>query len=152
MTAPTRRELLLAGLAAPALLTARPLLAAEPEIFIRRGAAIGGTDTVAYFAGDGPVPGQKAHKVEWRGAEWHFADPANAETFATDPTAHAPQFGGYCAYALSKGSLAPSVPEAWTLHRDQLFLNASLRARELWLEDMEANIAKAREYWPGILG
>ena len=70
----------------------------------------------------------------------------------TDLLGHAPQFGGYCAYALSKGSLAPSVPEAWTLHRDQLFLNASLRARELWLEDMEANIAKAREYWPGILG
>lgn len=100
MTVPTRRRLLLAGLAAPAVLAARPLFAAEPEVYVRRGAAIGGTDPVAYFAGNGPVPGQKAYKVSWRGAEWRFADPANAETFAADPTAHAPQFGGYCAYAL----------------------------------------------------
>ena len=85
-------------------------------------------------------------------AIWQFASATNADTFQADPTAYAPQFGGYCAYAASLGYLAPTMPEAWTLYDGKLYLNANLRARELWLQDVPGNIAKGEANWPGILG
>lgn len=132
-------------------LALRPALAAEPPVF-QNPIAINGTDPVAYFTASKPVAGSSAHKVMWNGAEWHFSSAKNAATFEASPEAYAPVFGGYCSYAASKGYLAPTVPEAWTIYENRLYLNFSLRARELWLEDVPGNIAKGQANWPGILG
>ena len=51
----------------------------------------------------------------------------------------------------SLGYLATTIPEAWTIYEGKLYLNASLRARELWLRDIPGNIAKGQANWPGIL-
>lgn len=149
----TRRSLLALAAAAPAgLLLSRPALAREPETFQRGGIAIGGTDPVAYFTEAAPVMGRADTSLMWMGATWTFASTANRERFEADPTAFAPVFGGYCAYAASNGYLAPTVPEAWTVHENRLYLNANMRARELWLQDIPGNIAKGQANWPGILG
>ena len=148
-----RRQLLTATLVTPALLSLpRTALAREAEIYSEGGIAIDGSDAVAYFAGNGPVPGKSGFQLMWKGATWRFADAASMARFEADPMGFAPQFGGYCAFAASRGYLAPTTPEAWTVHDGQLFLNANLSARELWLADLEANIAKGRANWPGILG
>lgn len=156
---PTRRQALSllsapALLAAPALLGLAPsaALAREPEIFAIDGVAIRGTDPVAYFTEGAPMAGAAAHAVARGGAEWRFATRAAREAFEMDPDRYAPRFGGYCAYAASKGYLAPTVPEAWTVYEGRLYLNANLRARELWLADVPGNIAKGEANWPGILG
>ncbi len=149
----TRRAALRLGLAAPAvILASRSALAREPEIYQEAGIAIDGSDPVAYFAGNGPVPGATPHEAMWKGATWRFDSAENARAFADRPESFAPQFGGYCAFAASRGYLAPTIPEAWTIYEGQLFLNANLRARELWLQDIPGNIAKGRANWPGILG
>ncbi|MCA2011455.1 YHS domain protein [Cereibacter sphaeroides] len=153
----TRRTLLSAALApallAPAVIILRPspAQAREPEVF-QNPIAINGIDPVAYFSAGGPVAGIAAHGVSWNGATWHFASPENAEAFRQSPATYAPVFGGYCAYAASRGYLAPTVPEAWTIHEGRLYLNASLRARTLWLRDIPGNIAAGQANWPGILG
>jgi hypothetical protein len=148
----TRRHLMGLALAAPALsLMPRAALAREPEIYASGGVAIDGSDPVAFFDEAGPVPGGAASH-DWKGATWRFASADNAARFAADPESFAPQFGGYCAYAASRGYLAPTIPEAWTVYEGQLFLNASLRARRLWLRDVPGNIAKGRANWPAILG
>lgn len=152
MPDPTRRLILTAALAAPVLWLARPALAREPEIYAENGVAIDGSDAVAYFDGNGPVAGSQDHAVDWNGAVWQFGTADTAAAFQADPTVYAPQFGGYCAYAASRGYLAPTIPEAWYLHDGKLYLNASLRARELWLRDIPGNIAKGEANWPGILG
>ncbi len=149
----TRRHTLGLMLSAPALImAARPALAREPDIYQEAGVAIDGSDAVAYFDGNGPVAGSADHQVTWNGAIWQFASAENAQKFSDDPSAYAPQFGGYCAYAASKGYLAPTQPDAWTLYEGKLYLNANLRARELWLKDVPGNIAKGNANWPGILG
>ncbi|WP_270727982.1 YHS domain-containing (seleno)protein [Shimia sp. Alg240-R146] len=132
-------------------LTSNVALAAEPEVF-QNPTAINGYDPVAYFTEGKPVEGSGANVVEWNGANWHFATARNAAKFLENPEAFAPVFGGYCAYAASKGSLAPTVPEAWTIHENKLYLNFSLRAQELWREDIPGNIEKGLANWPGILG
>lgn len=149
----SRRSALGLALSAPAVLVlSRPAMAREPEIYTEGGIAIDGSDTVAYFAENGPVAGNAAHEVEWNGANWRFVSTQNASAFSANPEKFAPQFGGYCAFAASRGYLAPTTPEAWTVYEGQLFLNANLRARELWLQDIPGNIAKGRANWPGILG
>lgn len=144
---PTRRSLILTSALLPLALPGLAI-AAEPDILSYDGAAIGGYDPVAYFTEDRPVKGDPAHSVMWKGAEWRFATEENRARFAADPEAYAPKYGGYCAYAASKGYVAPTVPEAWAVHDGRLYLNFSLRARTLWAEDIPGNIARADALWP----
>lgn len=128
-----------------------PAHAHEPEVF-QNPIAISAHDPVGYFNEERPVPGLAEHAVTWNGATWHFGSALNAARFAADPEAYAPVFGGYCAYAASRGYLAPTIPEAWAVFEGKLYLNASLRARTLWARDVQANIAAGHRNWPGILG
>ena len=139
------------GLIAATPLFASPAFAASPEIFAVDGVAIRGTDPVAYFTQGEPVAGTAEQAVMWKGATWHFASAENMALFEADPEAYAPQYGGYCAYAASKGGIATSVPEAWTIHEGKLYLNFSLRVRGFWAEDIPGNIALADANWPSIL-
>lgn len=150
---PDRRAVLGALAAIPVLgLTARHALAREPETFQVDGLAIRGIDPVAYFTDEAPIEGSAVFSLSYNGAEWRFVSAENRDRFEADPEKYGARFGGYCAYAASKGYLAPTVPEAWTVYEDRLYLNASLRARTLWIEDIPGNIAKGEENWPGILG
>lgn len=147
-----RRTLLTVAAAAPAaLFLSRPAMAASPHVYSDNGIAIRGADPVAFFTDGAPVQGNADHALMWEGTTWHFANMANMEAFMADPTAYAPQYGGYCAFALSKGSLASSVPEAWTIHEGKLFLNYSVNVRQVWSEDIPGNITLAEGYWPSIL-
>jgi len=146
------RRTMITGLAATGLFAPTALWAREPDVFQTDGVAINGTDPVVYFTDGKPDSIFNAHRAQWNGAEWHFDSAENAQTFIADPEAYAPVFGGYCAYAASLGYLAKTVPEAWTIYEGKLYLNASLRARELWRRDIPGNIAKGQANWPAILG
>jgi len=149
----TRRALLTSLAATPvaAIVLTRPVMAAEPQVFSDNGIAIRGADPVAYFTQGEPVIGSADHAVMWNGTTWHFASAENMELFMGDPEAYAPQYGGYCSFAMSKGYIATSVPEAWTIHEDKLYLNYSVNVRQVWSEDIPGNIELANGYWPTIL-
>lgn len=148
----TRRSLL-AGFATAPLIPAFAQMAqaASPSVFNTGGVAINGYDPVAYFTEGRPVEGLAEFTADWDAATLQFASAANRDMFLADRERFTPNFGGYCAYAASLGYLAPTQPEAWTVYEDRLYLNANLRARELWLKDVPGNIAKGRANWPGIL-
>ena len=147
-----RRTLAKLTLAAPALLIARPALARESEVYQEGGIAIDGSDPVGYFTQNGPVPGKPDFTVQYKGATWRFADQGSADAFAANPSAYEPQFGGYCAWAVSRGYTASTVPEAWTIHNDKLYLNFSRRIRRKFERNLEENIARAEANWPQVLG
>lgn len=125
--------------------------ARESDVF-QNPLAINGIDPVGYFEQRHPIPGTTEHKLSWNGAEWIFANQGNADKFDANPESYAPIFGGYCAFAASRGYIAPTIPEAWTIYDGRLYLNASLRAQELWLKDVPGNIRAGLENWPSILG
>ncbi|MEM6423149.1 MAG: YHS domain-containing (seleno)protein, partial [Pseudomonadota bacterium] len=106
---------------------------------------------VAYFVQGGPKPGRAAHAATWNGTTWHFASAENRERFLADPAVYAPQYGGYCAWAVSRGYTAPTVPEAWEIVDNRLYLNFSLGVRARWRRDIPGNIARANANWPGVL-
>ena len=114
------------------------------------GVAIEGTDPVAYFTEGRAVAGSKQLTIEWNGAKWRFASAANLALFKANPERYAPQYGGYCAWAVSLGSTASIVPEAWKIVDDKLYLNYSKGVQETWAQDIPGNIAKGDANWPGI--
>jgi len=150
------RRILLGTAAAAVVAAATPLLPARrglaDEVYTsRRGGAIRGTDPVAYFTEGKPVPGSREFTAEWQGAEWRFASAGNRDLFLADPEAYAPQYGGYCAWAVAQGYTASTVPEAWEIVDGKLYLNYSLGVREQWRQDIPGNIRKGDANWPGVL-
>ena len=143
--------------AALRLMAATPALAALPAfsqtapVFSENAVALRGADPVAYFTEGTNRVGSPDLAAMWNGATWHFTTAANRDAFAGAPEAYAPQYGGYCAFAMSRGYIAPSVPEAWTIFENRLYLNFSLSVRTQWARDIPGNIARANQYWPGIL-
>ncbi len=115
------------------------------------GLAVQGHDPVAYFIDGRPVAGDPAHALDWNGATWRFASADNRARFAADPTAYAPQFGGYCAWATSQGYIAPGHAPFWRIVDGHLYLNYSERAQELWSEDIPGAIARGEANWPRVL-
>ena len=113
--------------------------------------AIDGTDTVAYFTEGKAVKGSSGFTHRWKGVAWRFKDAANRDAFAASPEKYSPQFGGYCAWAVSRGYTASIDPEAWKIYRGKLYLNYSKGVQAQWVEDIPGNIAKAESHWPGVL-
>ncbi len=112
--------------------------------------AASGHDVVAYFTRNEPVEGSTEYRVEWRGAEWRFANADHLERFREDPARYAPAYGGYCAYAVAEGTTAPGDPDYWAIHEGRLYLNYDAEVQQQWHADREAYIAAADEYWPEV--
>lgn len=149
-----RRTLLALGASLPVLaMTANAGFAqSPPEFYAEDGIAIDGTDPVAYFTEGAPVAGDPAITHDWMGATWRFASAANKDAFVVDPEAYAPQFGGYCAWAVSEGHTASTTPEAWSVVDGKLYLNYSRCLQRRWEKDISGNISRATANWPKILG
>lgn len=113
--------------------------------------AVSGYDTVAYFTEGKPVKGSSEFSVEYKGAQWHFANAANLATFQSDPDRYAPQYGGYCAWAAAHGSLAKGDPEQWHIEDDKLYLNVNATIKAQWLADKDKFIEQADEIFPSLL-
>ena len=129
------------------------MLAAAPKPVNtdRHGVAVNGYDVVAYFTDMQPVKGTPEFTHEWNGATWQFASASHRDLFAANPEKYTPAYGGYCAWAVSKGSTAPIDPEAWTIVDGRLFLNYSMSIRKKWEADRASRIAMADANWPAVL-
>ena len=114
------------------------------------GTAIEGTDAVAYFTQGKPVEGSSDFTAHWKGAKWRFASAGNRDLFKADPEKYAPQFGGYCAFAVSRGYTASIDPKAWSIVNGKLYLNYSLGVRAQWNEDVPGNIRLGEKNWPKL--
>jgi YHS domain-containing protein len=150
MTKPSRLLLALAALATP-LAFAAPALADGGIYVASAKIAVGGYDTVSYFRGQGaPAKGSAQFKVSWKGAEWRFANAANAAAFKANPAAFAPQYGGHCSWAIAQGYLAPGDPTAYDIVGGKLYLNYDQGIRAKWRKDMSGFIAKSGPNWAKI--
>ena len=120
------------------------------EIDLQQGYALKGYDPVAYFAEGGPAPGKAAINYQWRGATWLFSTPEHRAAFMADPALYAPQFGGYCAFAVSRGTTADGDPLQWAIVDGKLYVNTNALAMELWDKDRPGNIQAGNTNWPLI--
>jgi YHS domain-containing protein len=114
----------------------------KPEYFITDKGAINGYDPVAYFEENKPVKGNEKISLKWKEAEWYFASQKNLELFKANPEKYAPQYGGYCAFGMSRGYKANTLPEAWTIADGKLYLNYNLDVRTEWSKKQKEFINK----------
>jgi hypothetical protein len=148
-----RRQAVLVPLAVAAALVCGPAQARSPEIYtgILSATAAGGHDPVAYFTEGRPVEGRRDITFTWKGVTWRFASENNRDAFKADPAAYAPQYGGYCAWAVSQGYTAKGDPKHWRIVDGKLYLNYDARVHRDWAKDIPGHIAKANANWPKVL-
>jgi hypothetical protein len=145
----TRRQLLLAAPCAAAVtLNGKSLV--DPVNKDGNGAAVEGYDVVAYFDQGRPAMGSPAFSHSWMGATWRFASQQSRDRFAADPARYAPQYGGYCSWAVSQGYTAKIDPEAWKIVNGKLYLNYNKKVQQKWERDAPALIEKANRNWPNL--
>jgi YHS domain-containing protein len=149
------RNLSLKALAAAIVLAAgnpAPAMAGEPAVYTAPFSklAIEGYDPVSYFSGS-PTKGDPRFSQTHKGVEYRFASAANLARFRADPDAYLPQYGGYCAWAVSRGYTAKGDPRAWKLVGGKLYLNYDAKVQERWAADVPGNIEKANKNWPQVL-
>lgn len=145
----TRRTALFAGVAA--LFVPATAFAKAKPVYTEGKIAIDGSDAVAYFTQSKPVAGSKDHSLQYNGSTWLFSSAENKAKFEANPEAYAPQYGGYCAYAMARGAVAPTVPEAWRIVDGKLYLNFSKAIQKKWQKDIPGEIKKADANWPRAL-
>ncbi|MBU2644003.1 YHS domain-containing protein [bacterium] len=144
-------KMLLLMMTAMLLFAAEGLAASEIYTGFFSSDAVGGYDTVAYFTEGRPVKGLKAFKTKYKGANWYFSSRENLETFQDNPTRYAPQYGGYCAWAVANGDTAKGDPLQWTIHNNKLYLNYNEEIKNKWLDNIETFITRGDANWPGVI-
>jgi YHS domain-containing protein len=121
-----------------------PIAAVNTE----RGLAIKGYDPVSYFTTGKPTPGLAQYSTTYKGATYRFASAANRDQFIAAPEKFVPQYGGYCAYAISLNKIADIDPDQWAIVNNKLYLNNGFFAQSLWSLDKSGNIVNGDHNWP----
>lgn len=130
------------------------VLAKEPPVYTGffSHVAVSGYDTVAYFTQGHPVKGDSHIVAHYNGADWYFASEENKAKFVASPDKYAPQYGGYCAWAVSQNRTASADPTKWRIVDGKLYLNYDADIQQKWEKDIPGFINQANKYWPGVLG
>ena len=132
------------------LATTTGVFAAEKSLLNldKEGVAIQGHDPVAFFTVKAPVKGQPEFSSEYHGAKYWFRSAKSKAMFDTEPAKYEPQFGGYCAFGVSKGRLIEIDPAAFQIVDGRLLLQYSKGVRDDFNKDAAGNLKKAEENWP----
>ena len=113
--------------------------------------AVGGYDVVAYFDEGSPVKGNPKYHLQLLDAEWRFKNQANLLKFEAEPERYMPQYGGYCAWAVSQGNTAKGDPRFWRIVEGKLYLNYDDDVQKTWESDIPGFIESADKNWPSLL-
>ena len=111
------------------------------------GVAIDGFDPVSYFIDTEPQPGKPDFEYVWQGVPWYFESAANRDVFIRNPDVYAPQYGGHCVTALSRGYLSDGKPQLFVIEALKLYLFYSTANRDAFLLSKPATLKTAAENW-----
>lgn len=120
--------------------------------------AIGGFDPVAYRleGGGEPLRGKSSLEVRFQGVTYRFANEANRGAFLDDPQRYEPLYGGWCAWAMTKGKKVEVDPESFLVEEDRLLLFYDgwfNDTRKEWLEEGGVKLRpKADQSWRELSG
>jgi YHS domain-containing protein len=114
--------------------------------------AIKGYDTVAYFKTVKALKGNESFTFKWHDMTWYFSTKENRDLFAANPEQYAPQYDGYCAWAMTEARKAQTDPEIWKIVNGKLYLQCSQASYEKWSRDIPGNIKKADMNWLNFIG
>lgn len=138
--------LLAVGLALPVFAQTKTLLNLD-----KSGVAIQGYDPVAFFTDHKSVKGDPKFLIKHDGAIYFFASKEHKDLFKENPAKYEPEFGGYCAYGVSRNKLVEIDIDAFQIVDGRLLLQYSKGVRDDFNEDAKGNLAKADANWPVLV-
>ena len=117
-----------------------------------QGVILDGYDPVAFFTDNKPVKGDPKFQFTYDKATYYFASQEHLDAFKANPEKYKPQFGGWCAYAVSLGRVAPIDVNTFSIVNERLVIQHNQRAVNGWNKDVQGNLALADKYWPKVAG
>jgi len=148
------RKLSAIGLASAlaAVVIAAPSHAEAPALLNldRNGIILDGYDAVAFFTDGRPVKGVPEFKASYRGATYWFASASHRDAFEKEPARYEPQFGAFCAYAVSQGRTAAIDVNTFSIVDGRLVLQHNPKAVRLWNENVKGHLEDADALWPTV--
>jgi YHS domain-containing protein len=97
-----------------------------------------------------PVIGSPFITSTYRGATYLFASREDKVEFDKSPAKFEPQYGGYCAYSMSKGERHGIDPKAFRIYKGKLYVCGSPEQLREFSTNIDANISKADQNWLNI--
>ena len=119
----------------------------KSPIYSTSSGALDGYDPVAYFKFNKAIMGKNRYTCKWEYATWYFINHEHQRLFMENPEKYAPEFDGYCAYAMAKGKKCKIDPESWEIVNGKLYLNYGPGIHRKWLKNRSEFIRKANENW-----
>ena len=120
----------------------------------KSGLILQGYDAVSYFKAKEPQKGDPKFQIKSDGATYLFSSDANKQEFIKDPKKYAPQFGGWCAYAVADSKSKVDVdPKSFVIQDGRLFLfynGVWADTRKKWSKDPANFLKKADANWPDV--
>lgn len=110
-----------------------------------------GIDPVSMFHGDKPALGNAEYTSAHDGVDYYFASAAAQAEFDADPSAHLPQFGGFCAFGVFVGKKLDGDVRFADIVDGKLYLFVNAVIFEKYLADKANVIEGAHAKWPGIV-
>jgi len=102
-----------------------------------------GYDPVAYFKQGKAVMGSPFIMSTYNGSTYLFASREDKAEFDKSPAKFEPQYGGYCAYSMSKGERHDIDPKAFHIYKGKLYVCGSPEQLREFSTNIDANISKA---------
>jgi YHS domain-containing protein len=112
-----------------------------------QGVGAHGYDPIAFFKEGKAVKGDAQWQSTYGGAIYYFQSSADRDLFDKEPAKYAPQYGGYCAMAMTMGKLEDVDPDYFLVHQDKLLFQRNEKAHMMFSKDPEGNHKKADESW-----
>jgi YHS domain-containing protein len=126
--------------------TAKPAAKARMNVD-SNGVILNGYDPVAYFTRHQAVKGNPAIQTRFGVAIYYFVSVADKVAFSKNPSRYVPQYGGFCAFHLSKGILTQSDPADFFIYQGKLYVCSAADAATEFQKNTEENKRKADENW-----
>jgi len=115
-----------------------------------RGVGVHGFDPVAFFTEGKASKGDPQWQSGYGGATYYFESSSDRDAFDKDPGKYAPQYGGYCAMAMTMGKIEDSDPNYFVVHENKLLLQRNEKAHMMFAKDLDGNHNKADANWAKI--
>ena len=108
---------------------------------LKEGIAAQEYDVISFFDGK-PKKGNSSITANYENGTFYFASEANKSIFEKSPEKFAPQYGGFCAIAMSEGAEANPNPKSWEVRDNKLYfftrkLFGIIDAKRQWVKKPE---------------
>lgn len=118
---------------------------------LKNGVAVQGYDTVTFFDGNA-MKGKELYSTNYNNATYYFISEENKAKFKATTEKYVPQYGGFCAIAMSEGKEVDPNPKSFLIQNGKLYLFTRMLfgiidAKRQWIKDPNEKKALADKEW-----